>query len=122
MFRFSTAALCQPIVARQLGFNYIRKNPTVKNLIQDKKEILGLLNSHGCICLKNVNFNEKDMYEFTKGVWDQVILLPSFLAFNNQDPIYKQVARVGNVLQNGTLKESQKEAAYWHQDGDFWGE
>jgi hypothetical protein len=30
------------------------------------------------------------------------------------------VARVGNVLLDGTLKDSSKEAAVWHQDGDFW--
>lgn len=25
------------------------------------------------------------------------------------------------MLQDGTTKDSQKEANYWHQDGEFWG-
>ncbi len=83
---------------------------------------MNALNDHGCICIKNVDFNEEQMVQFTKGIWDEVIELPKFLCFNNQDEKYKQVARVGNIQLDGTLKDSQKEAAYWHQDGNFWGE
>ena len=32
------------------------------------------------------------------------------------------MTRVGNVLLDGTLKDSAKEAMYWHQDGNFWGD
>lgn len=28
---------------------------------------------------------------------------------------------MGNVLPDGNLKDSAKEATYWHQDGNFWG-
>jgi taurine dioxygenase len=62
------------------------------------------------------------MVAFTKGIWGSVIQLPEYLTFNNQDQSYTQVARVGNVKLDGTLKDSQREANYWHQDGDFWGE
>ncbi len=83
---------------------------------------MNALNDHGCICIKNVDFNEEQMIQFTKEIWDEIIELPKFLCFNNQDEKYKQVARVGNIQLDGTLKDSQKEAAYWHQDGNFWGE
>lgn len=48
------------------------------------------------------------MVEFTKGFFGSAIELPSYLAFNNQDPSYKQVARVGNMKLDGTIKDSQK--------------
>ena len=66
------------------------------------------LNDHGCICIKNVDFNEEQMIQFTKEIWDEIIELPKFLCFNNQDDKYKQVARGGNVQLDGTLKDSQK--------------
>jgi len=56
------------------------------------------------------------------GLFDSAVTLPKQLAFNNQDPVYKCVTRVGNVLLDGTLKDSAKEAMYWHQDGNFWGD
>jgi hypothetical protein len=33
-----------------------------------------------------------------------------------------EIARVGNILPNGSLKESKKDGVAWHQDGDYWGE
>jgi hypothetical protein len=48
------------------------------------------------------------MIEFTKGFWGEVIELPKFLCFNNQKEEFKQVARVGNILVDQTLKDSQK--------------
>jgi taurine dioxygenase len=80
----------------------------VQDLIAKKAHIMKALNDHGCICIKNVDLNEKQMVEFTKGIWDGVIQLPKFLCFNNQDEKYKQVARVGNINLDGTLKDSQK--------------
>jgi hypothetical protein len=41
-------------------------------------------------------------------MWNDVIKLPESLSFNNQDSVYKEVARVGNIKIDGTMKDSQK--------------
>ena len=69
-----------------------------------------------------MNFTPAQMTELTSQMWNEAIELPSFLMFNNQQKAYRTVARVGNILPDGSLKDSKKEAAYWHQDGNFWGE
>jgi taurine dioxygenase len=43
------------------------------------------------------------------------------MSFNNLDNVYKQIARVGNINLDGSLKNNYTDAAYWHQDGNFWG-
>lgn len=60
------------------------------------------------------------MTQITEALGDEVIVLPPELAFNNKDPKFPAISRVGNVLLDGTLKDSSKEATIWHQDGDFW--
>ena len=73
--------------------------------------------------MKNVDFSPKDMYQFSKGMWKTVIGLPKALCFDNVDETYSEVARIGNVKIDGSLKiNAQKQADYWHQDGNFWGE
>jgi hypothetical protein len=42
------------------------------------------------------------------------------MTFNNQDPVYTQVCRVGNINVDGSIKNSFSDANYWHQDGDYW--
>jgi hypothetical protein len=50
------------------------------------------------------------------------MVIPKFLTFNNRSEDFKQIARIGNVNVDGTLKDSSQEAIVWHQDGDFYGE
>ena len=106
---------------RKIGFPLNFPSTQVHDLITNKQIIMDALNDHGCICIKNVGLEEAQIVQFSQGIWDSVIELPKFLCFNNQDLKFKQVARVGNIQLDGTLKNSQKEAANWHQDGDFWG-
>lgn len=37
----------------------------------------------------------------------------------NKDIQYPEVCRVGNVMMDGSIKDSSKEAIYYHSDGDF---
>lgn len=110
------------VATRQLGKTFKFADHSVDGLLREKEAIRKGLWDHGCICIKQVDFGPQQMTAFTSKMWNEAIELPVFLMFNNQDPSYKTVARVGNVLADGTLKDSQKEAAYWHQDGNFWGE
>lgn len=93
---------------RILGIPFKIAKTTVDAFINRKDDILSLLKLHGCICLKGVNWTPREQYDFTKGIWPDVIELPLFLSFNNQDSIYKQVGRVGNINIDGTMKDSQK--------------
>jgi hypothetical protein len=45
------------------------------------------------------------MVALTKALAKEVIQLPPEMTFNNQDPVYTQVCRVGNINVDGTLKE-----------------
>jgi taurine dioxygenase len=72
------------------------------------------------VCVKNVDFDPKQMVEITRSLTSEVIQLPPEMTFNNQDPVFTQVCRVGNVNADGTLKNSYTDASYWHQDGNFW--
>lgn len=71
------------------------------------------MKTHGTICLKNIHFNEDELIKLGEAL-GEVVILPIEFAFNNRDPKYPAITRVGNVLMDGTLKDSSKEAAYWH--------
>lgn len=58
------------LVKRTLGFPLRFPSTSVQDLITKKAEIFDSLANHGCICIKNVDFNEKMLVDFTKGVWD----------------------------------------------------
>ena len=71
---------------RILGMPFQLAKTTVDAFINRKNDILSLLKLNGCICLKGVNWTPREQYEFTKQIWPDVIELPSFLSFNNQEP------------------------------------
>lgn len=48
------------------------------------------------------------MVEFTSGFYDEVIKLPPLFCFNNQPVNFKEIARVGNINIDGSIKDSQK--------------
>jgi alpha-ketoglutarate-dependent taurine dioxygenase len=64
--------------------------------------------------------NEEELIQLGSALGDELVILPPELSFNNKDPRYPALARVGNVLMDGSLKDSSKEATVWHQDGNFW--
>ena len=107
-------------VNRKLGYSLSFPETKLEDLIAKKDEILKAITEHGIVCLKNVDFTPHDMVALTQALAKEVIQLPPEMTFNNQDPVYTQVCRVGNINVDGTLKESYYDANYWHQDGDFW--
>ena len=66
---------------RTIGFPFQLSYNTVEAFLHCKDDILLLLKLHGCICLKGVNWTPREQYEFTKGIFPDVIELPSFLTF-----------------------------------------
>ena len=70
--------------------------------------------------MKNVTLNEPTLIEIGNALGDELIILPEALSFNNKDPRYPEIARVGNILIDGSKKDSSKDATIWHQDGAFW--
>ena len=72
------------------------------------------LRAHGVVCLKGLNLNEKELIQFGRALGDELVLLPNLPYFNNRDPEYPEISRIGNVLVDGTLKDSSKEAVLWH--------
>ena len=78
------------------------------------------LRRHGVICVKGTKLSEQNMIDLASSLGDEVVILPPELSFNNKDLRYPPISRVGNILMDGSLKDSMKEATIWHQDGDFW--
>ncbi len=101
-----------------LGFTF--ENVDITKLSPDQfAEIRKAVPYHGVICIKNQELNEDDLVLFTKKLGIPV-LLPEALRFNNTKKEYPELARVSNILPDGTLIKSHKAAEYWHSDGDFW--
>jgi hypothetical protein len=72
------------------------------------------LRRNGVACLKGLNFDESQLITFSENFGDELVILPKELSFNNKDPRYPPLARIGNILIDGTLKDSSKEATTWH--------
>src|ERR1700741_4700214 len=99
---------------------YSIKNVDLKNLSQEEfLEIRNAVPTHGVICIKNQNLDEQELVEFTQKMGEPV-LLPEALGFNNTQKQFPDLARVSNVLPDGTLIKNHTAAEYWHSDGDFW--
>ncbi|KAG7373874.1 taurine catabolism dioxygenase [Nitzschia inconspicua] len=80
-----------------------------------------LVPKHGVILLKNqTNLSKDDIVRITER-FGKPVSLPDSLRFNNTYEGYPALARVSNVLPNGTILKEHKAAEYWHSDGDFWG-
>ena len=74
---------------------------------------------HGVVLLKNQTAGLDDLVALTQRLGEPVYL-PEGLRFNNPEQAYPEVARVSNILADGTLLKGHKAAEYWHSDGDFW--
>lgn len=74
---------------------------------------------HGVVCLRRQFLSINEQIALTKRLGEPV-LLPKGLRFNNTQNEYPELARVSNLLPDGTLITEHKAAEYWHSDGDFW--
>ncbi|EAR83815.1 taurine catabolism dioxygenase, TauD/TfdA family protein (macronuclear) [Tetrahymena thermophila SB210] len=101
----------------QLGF--VINGVDLSNLTdQEFENIQQALWTHGVICIKNQNLTAQQQIAFTER-WGKLVILPSFYAFDNREPEYPAIVRVGNVRLDDTVKPNSKDAEYWHKDGDF---
>ncbi len=74
---------------------------------------------HGVVCVKHQSLEIEDLIAITRRLGEPV-LLPRGLRFNNTLDEYPELARVSNILPDGTLIQQHQAAEYWHVDGDFW--
>lgn len=101
-----------------LGFTF--ENLDLKNLSQaDFMRLRHAIPQHGVVCIKNQSLSVDDLVALTRRIGEPVHL-PEALRFNNTYNQYPELARVSNILPDGTLLKSHKAAEYWHSDGDFW--
>ncbi|CAA6829546.1 MAG: Putative taurine catabolism dioxygenase [uncultured Aureispira sp.] len=101
-----------------LGFTF--ENLDIKNLTQDQFiAIRKAVPLHGVVVIKNQNLCEEDLIAFTHK-FGTPVLLPEALRFNNTKREHPELARVSNILPDGTLLKDHTAAEYWHSDGDFW--
>lgn len=87
-----------------------------------KDDFLSLRKSiprHGVICIRKQSLSIDEQICLTKRL-GEAVLLPVGLRFNNTLKQYPELARVSNILPDGTLLKAHKAAEYWHSDGDFW--
>jgi alpha-ketoglutarate-dependent taurine dioxygenase len=105
---------------RTLSYPLAFEKTDLESLKKNVEVIKQALRVHGVVCIKNVYLDEAGLIELGERVGDELVVLPKELSFNNKDPKYPPLARIGNVLLDGSLKDSSKEATIWHQDGNFW--
>lgn len=74
---------------------------------------------HGVVVLKNQSLDVAQLVALTRRFGEPVVL-PEGLRFNNIEQQHPEVARVSNILPDGTLLPGHRAAEYWHNDGDFW--
>lgn len=99
---------------RTIGYQLTFEDTSVDRLLASLDDIKEEVKKHGVVCLKQVDLNEADLITLAKKFGDEVVVLPEELSFNNKDLRYPPIARIGNILLDGTLKDSAKEATVWH--------
>lgn len=99
---------------RQLGFPINFDDTSITSLCANIETVKDALRIHGVVCLKGLNLNEGELIQLGRVLGDELVILPRELSFNNKDPNYPEIARIGNVLMDGSLKDSSKEATVWH--------
>lgn len=70
------------------------------------------------IVLKGIDYECPEMIdlatEFGKAFNGEVVHLPKFLSFDNIDPKYPQIVRIGSLNMDGSIKPSNADAIMWH--------
>ena len=90
---------------RKLGFEVNLNGKLLSEL--EPEEFYRVINSlwdNGVICIKNQEKLTLDDYVGVANRIGQAIRLPPELAFNNREPDYPEIARVGNLAPDGTVK------------------
>lgn len=104
---------------RQLGFQVPWDEP-LETLAPGEMDLLRrALWHHGLLCLTGLRLDPARL-RASVARWGEVVRLPAGLAFNNPEPGFPEIARVGNVRPDGTVIPNSTLAEYWHHDGDFW--
>ena len=106
---------------RTLGHKIKFPNTSLDYLVAQKDTILSAVKEHGVVCIPKAELKPKELLQLTKGIFDEIFILPYSMAFKNQDKEHREVSRIGNVLVDGTLKDTKNEAVYYHSDGNFLG-
>jgi taurine dioxygenase len=112
-----------PVLPKDRFEMYTIRGEDLRKMSDERFEELKteLVPKHGVILLKNqFNLTKDEIMAITER-FGQPVYLPESLRFNNTYKEYPALARISNVLPDGTLLEQHKGAEYWHSDGDFWG-
>jgi hypothetical protein len=72
------------------------------------------------IVIKKVNLKSGELSELTKMMGDEIIHIPKEMLKNNIEEENPEVVRIGNILPDGSTKDSKKEGDHWHQDGSLY--
>ena len=99
---------------RTLFYPLVFPQTNASTLCENIEVIKQALRMHGVICIKNVYLDVPGLITVGEALGDELVILPKELSFNNKDPLYPPLARIGNVLLDGSLKDSKKEATVWH--------
>ena len=83
------------------------------------QELRQAVPQQGVVLVKNQKLSLDQLVALTNR-FGNPLLLPEGLRFNNTYAEYPEIARVSNVLPDGSLLKNHKAAEYWHSDGDFW--
>ena len=86
---------------------------------EDFQRIRRAVPEHGVVLIKQQAISIDTLVELTER-FGRPLHLPEGLRFNNTEKDYPALARVSNILPDGTLLKGHKAAEYWHSDGDFW--
>ncbi|MFK7797953.1 MAG: TauD/TfdA dioxygenase family protein [Aureispira sp.] len=86
---------------------------------EDFQRIRKAVPEHGVVAIKGQSISVDTLVTLTER-FGRPLHLPEGLRFNNTEKEYPALARVSNILPDGTLLKGHKAAEYWHSDGDFW--
>lgn len=74
--------------------------------------------NYGVCCIKGQDLSPQKL-DVLATLFGTKIVLPEYMAFNNQVDQYKSVVKVSNMAKDGTVIKNYTGAQYWHQDGEF---
>ncbi len=99
---------------RTLGYTLNFEDTSVQSLENNIDIIKHALKKHGVVCISNAFLDEPSLIKIGTALGNELVVLPKELSFNNKDERYPEIARIGNILIDGSLKDSTKEAIVWH--------
>ena len=70
------------------------------------------LKEFGIVIIKGIELEPEHLIALGKEMAEEIFAPMAF--FTNKDERYPELVRIGNVLMDGTLKDSKLEFAVWH--------